>query len=104
MNPDGPPYAPRKPRDLHGKKGRIKGRMFETLKIARHLKSKGTPMEVLVGFTGRVSRIARIHQYGLRGRVERKAPEISYARRELLSPSKQDIEQLCKSLIDRLVL
>ena len=100
MNPDGSPYAPRKPRDLRGKKGRIKRRMFEKLKMARYLKAKGTPQQALIGFAGRVSRIARVHQYGLKDRAERGAPEVRYARREVLGLSSADIDAVRSVLMD----
>lgn len=103
VNPDGSPFEARKPRDLRGKKGRIKRRMFEKLKMARYLKAKGTPQQAVIGFAGRVSRIARVHQYGLKDRAERGAPEVRYARRELLGLSDQDLQQLRDSLLDELI-
>lgn len=103
VNPDGSPYAPRKPRDLRGRKGRIKRRMFEKLKMARYVRAKGTPREVVVGFTGRVSRIARVHQYGLKDRAERGAPEVQYARRELLGLDRKNMELLTESILNQLL-
>ncbi len=104
VNPDGSPFEARKPRDLRGKKGRIKRRMFERLKMARYLKAKGSPQQAVIGFAGRVSRIARVHQYGLKDRAERGASEVRYARRELLGLSDQDLQQLRDSLLDVLGL
>lgn len=85
-NPDGTAFAPRKPRQLRGKQGRIKARakMFTKLRTARYVKARGTAAEASVSFEGRISRIARVHQYGLRDRAERGAREVQYARRELL--------------------
>lgn len=103
VNPDGSPFEARKPRDLRGKKGRIKRRMFEKLKMARYLKAKGTPQQAVIGFAGRVSRIARVHQYGLKDRAERGAPEIRYARRELLGLTATDLKVLQDSILDMLV-
>lgn len=103
VNPDGSPFEARKPRDLRGKKGRIKRRMFEKLKMARYLKAKGSPQQALIGFAGRVSRIARVHQYGLKDRAERGGPEVRYARRELLGLSDQDLQKLRDTLLDSLV-
>ncbi|MBA1259875.1 phage virion morphogenesis protein [Pseudomonas oryzihabitans] len=103
VNPDGSPFEARKPRDLRGKKGRIKRRMFEKLKMARYLKAKGTPQQAVIGFAGRVSRIARVHQYGLKDRAERGAPEVRYTRREVLGLSDQDLQQLRDSLLDGLL-
>ena len=103
VNPDGSPFEARKPRDLRGKKGRIKRRMFEKLKMARYLKAKGTPQQAVIGFAGRVSRIARVHQYGLTDRAERGAPEVRYARRELLGLTATDLKVLQVSILDMLV-
>lgn len=102
VNPDGSPFEARKPRDLRGKKGRIKRRMFEKLKMARYLKAKGTPQQAMIGFAGRVSRIARVHQYGLKDRAEREAPQVRYARRELLGISEENLLCLRNLLMDNL--
>jgi len=93
-NPDGSAYAKRKPRKLRNKKGRIKAKMFTKLKMARYLKAQGSEQAVTVGFTGRIARIARVHQYGLKDRAERGAPDVRYARRELLSLSTAEKEEI----------
>ncbi len=98
VNPDGSPFEARKPRDLRGKRGRIKQRMFEKLKMARYLKARGTPQQAVIGFAGRVSRIARIHQYGLKDRAQNSAPEVRYAKRRLLGLTKDDISNLQSQL------
>ncbi|MGS0943714.1 phage virion morphogenesis protein (plasmid) [Pseudomonas luteola] len=103
-NPDGSAYEKRKPRDLRGKQGRIKKKMFQKLKMARYLKAQGSEQAVTVGFTGRVARIARVHQYGLKDRAGRGAPEVRYARRELLGLSEDDLEIIRGALLDHLVL
>ena len=103
-NPDGSAYEKRKPRDLRGKQGRIKRKMFMKLKMARYLKAQGSEQAVTVGFTGRIARIARVHQYGLKDRAERGAPDVRYARRELLGLSDQDLEIIRGALLDHLVL
>jgi len=58
-DPDGSPYAARRnPPSRRAKAGRIKrGAMFAKIRQAR-----ANPNEVAVGFTGRVSRIAMVHQ------------------------------------------
>ncbi|NWC10169.1 phage virion morphogenesis protein, partial [Pseudomonas agarici] len=67
QNADGTRYAPRKARDLRGKKGRIKRKikMFQKLRTASYLKARGDGNGISVGFTGRVARIARVHQFSL---------------------------------------
>nr|WP_027599952.1 phage virion morphogenesis protein [Pseudomonas sp. MOIL14HWK12:I2] len=94
VNPDGSPFEARKPRDLRDKKRRIKRRMFEKLKMGRYLKAKGSPQQAVIGFAGRVSRIARVHQYGLPDQAERNLPVIRYAKREILGLSRRDLFSL----------
>ncbi|WP_434155831.1 phage virion morphogenesis protein [Pseudomonas sp. JZ134] len=98
-NPDGSAFEKRKPRDLRGKQGRIKKKMFQKLKMARYLKAQGSEQAVTVGFTGRIARIARVHQYGLKDRAERGAPEVRYAKRELLGLSENDLEIIRDAII-----
>lgn len=103
VNPDGSPFEARKPRDLRGKKGRIKRRMFEKLKMARYLKAKGTPQQALIGFAGRVSRIARVHQYGLQDRAEPNSPLVNYAKRQLLGLTVEELKNLRDHIISELI-
>lgn len=49
-NPDGTPYAPRKPRKLRGKVGRIKRQMFTKLRQAAHLKLRSTPDAIAINY------------------------------------------------------
>jgi phage virion morphogenesis protein len=55
-----------------------------------------------VEFTGRVSPIARIHQYGLRDQPSPKAREIQYPKRELLGFSSEDREGMLVMLLEHL--
>lgn len=93
-NPDGSPYEVRKPRDLRGKQGRIKRqvRMFQKIPRASYLKAKGDGNSITVGFTGRVARIARVHQYGLKDRAEANAAQVRYPKREVLGFTQADLE------------
>ena len=101
-NPDGTAYAPRKPRKLRGKVGRIKRQMFSKLRQARHLKLRSTADAIAVSFMGRVARIARVHQYGLRDRPERGQAEVQYERRELLGFTDADLELIRDQLLQHL--
>ncbi|MBC3774723.1 phage virion morphogenesis protein [Pseudomonas sp. SWRI99] len=101
-NPDGSTFAPRKPKDLRGKKGRIKGTMFGKLKTARYLRTESTANGMSVGFVGRVSRIARVHQYGLKDRPERGQADVKYEKRQLLGFSGDELENIRNLLIDHL--
>ena len=100
-NPDGSPYSARKPRELRGKQGRVKrqAKMFQKLPKASYLKAKGDGQAITVGFTGRVARIARVHQYGLKDRAEANAPEVKYEQRKVLGLSKADLEMIQDELL-----
>lgn len=106
QNPDGTPFAPRKPQLRH-KIGRLKRQMFSKLRTARYLKAKGTPNEAIVSFTEQVSRIALVHHHGLRDKVNKKTGlEADYPARQLLGIPPDDealIAELCTAyLADRL--
>jgi len=101
-NPDGTPYATRKPRKLRGKVGRIKRQMFSKLRQAKHLKLRSSAAGITLGFAGRVSRIARVHQFGLRDRPARGQADVQYERRELLGFSEADIEMIRDHILDHL--
>ncbi|WP_426801584.1 phage virion morphogenesis protein [Xanthomonas campestris] len=82
--PDGTPYAPRK-QQLRQKSGRVKrAKMFAKLRQAKYFKVSASPNAVSVGFVGRVSRIARVHQEGLIEKVRKNGPTVRYTRRTLL--------------------
>jgi len=102
-NPDGTPYSPRKPRQqLRAKRGRIKSKMFTKLRQARHLKLQTTAASIAVGFLGRAGRIARVHQEGLRDRAAKGAPDVRYAKRELLGFTREDRDMIACRLLDHL--
>ncbi|MEL5668766.1 phage virion morphogenesis protein [Serratia ureilytica] len=82
--PDGTPYAARKRQPVRSKKGRVKREMFAKLRTHRYMKAKGTADEALVEFAGRVQRIARVHQEGLRDRPTRHSRDVQYEARPLL--------------------
>ncbi|MDE3738591.1 phage virion morphogenesis protein [Pseudomonas resinovorans] len=102
-NPDGSAYAPRKPRKLRSKTGRIRRKMFTKLRTARHLKLQSTADRIAIGFLGRTARLARIHQYGLRDRPGRRAAEVQYSQRELLGFSEAELEHIRDQLLAHLV-
>jgi len=106
QNPDGSKFAPRKKRDLRGKQGRIRRKveMFKKLRTATYMKALGDSNSVTVGFTGRIARIARVHQYGLKDRAERGAPEVRYEQREVLGFTEQDLDLIRDALITHLRL
>lgn len=103
-NPDGSKFAPRRQRNLRGKQRRVKRKlaMFKKLRTASYLKVHGDNNIVTAGFTGRVARIARVHQYGLRDRAERGAPDVRYEQRGVLGFTATDIELIRSSILSAL--
>lgn len=100
-SPDGTPYEPRK--ELRGRSGAIRRKaMFKKLGTAKYLKIKTTADEAALGFFGRVARIARVHHYGLRDRVEPGGPQHQYARRELIGITAKDADRIAESVLNRL--
>ena len=106
-NPDGTAYAPRKAKGLRGKKGALRrtakaGPMFKKLRTTAFMTADATADEASVGFRGAAAnRIARVHQLGLRDRVERNpnSPKAQYAARVLLGFSDADRQKITDSLL-----
>ena len=96
--PDGSPYQARKRQPLRAKKGRIKRAMFQKLRTNRYMKASGRENSAVVEFTGKVQRIARVHQYGLKDRPNEQTQDVQYAERPLLGFGQADI-QLVETLI-----
>ncbi|MBB6153704.1 phage virion morphogenesis protein [Pseudomonas sp. JAI115] len=105
-NPDGSKYAARKPRKLRGKQGRVRRKvgMFQKIRKVAYLKAKGDANAISVGFTGRIARIARVHQHGLKDRPQPGAPDTSYAKREVLGLSSADHDLIRDALLAHLSL
>ncbi|SDK78502.1 phage virion morphogenesis (putative tail completion) protein [Modicisalibacter muralis] len=102
QNPDGTPFEPRKPQH-RAQQGAIRRKaMFSKIRTAKYLKAKGNGDTAEVGFVGRVARIARVHQKGLRARVDRDGPMYDYPARRLVGFSAADRELIRDSLIDHL--
>lgn len=103
-NPDGSPYAPRRRgAPARQKVGRIKRMaMFAKLRQARHLRVRADAQQVSVGFSGRVARIARVHQDGLLDAVTRRGPRVRYERRRLLGFSADSAERIRGAVQDAL--
>ncbi|MDT3735561.1 MAG: phage virion morphogenesis protein [Denitratisoma sp.] len=92
LNPDGTPYAPRKPR-LRRKPGSLRRRtMFSKLRTARWMKAESSPDAAVVTFAAQVQAMAKVHQHGLRDRVNRRGgPEVDYPARQLLGLTDPEI-------------
>jgi len=90
QTPNGTPYASRKRQPIRSKKGRVKRAMFAKLRTHRYMKAKGSNDDAVVEFVGRVQRMARVHQDGLRDRPTRYSKDVRYEVRELLGFSEAD--------------
>ncbi|MDC4839535.1 phage virion morphogenesis protein [Acinetobacter baumannii] len=102
-NPDGSSYTPRRKR-LREQKGKIKRKMFTKLKNTSNLKVLSTADSIAIGFVGRVARIARVHQEGLKDRAEKGAPDVVYPKRELLGFTDQEIKLVEDSFLKHIKL
>lgn len=100
--PDGTAYAVRKRQPLRARKGRIKREMFAKLRTNRFMKASGNDSEAVVAFTGKVQRIARVHQFGLKDRPGRNREEVPYPERQLLGFSPDDTRLIENLIIDHL--
>ncbi|MEH1710243.1 phage virion morphogenesis protein [Acinetobacter pittii] len=98
QNPDGSAYTARRTR-LRDQKGKIKRKMFSRIKSNTHLKVLSNSGSIAVGFIGRVSRIAKVHQFGLRDRATRSALDTVYPKRELLGFTDKEINLVESSFI-----
>lgn len=98
QNPDGTPYAPRAKKNLRGKAGAIRRRMFSKMRTARYLRVQTTDTEAIVGYTGAIARLALVHQ---EGRTDRPAPgqkPVRYPRRKLLGFTQRERDAVLDTL------
>ncbi|MEE9683304.1 phage virion morphogenesis protein [Lelliottia amnigena] len=101
--PDGTPYQARKRQPLRAKSGRIKRAMFQKLRTARYMKASGRNDAAVVEFTGKVQRIARVHQLGLKDRPNPHSRDVQYSERQLLGFSLDDKEIIKNAILEHLV-
>ncbi|CAM8357020.1 phage virion morphogenesis protein [Enterobacter kobei] len=100
--PDGTPYTPRKRQPVRGKKNRVKQEMFAKLRTNRYMKVSGDDSAAAVEFTGKVQRIVRVHQSGLKDKPTRNSAAVLYPTRELLGFSDTDQQLVERIIIDHL--
>lgn len=96
--PDGTSFEPRRPQAFRKKTGKIRRKMFTKLRTTKYLRISANSNCATVKFINSVSRIAHIHHYGLRARVNKKDDWcIKYPSRKLLGFNQHDyntIEQI----------
>lgn len=100
--PDGSPFAPRKRQPVRAKKGRIKREMFAKLRTNRYMKATGNDSAAVVEFTGKVQRIARVHQFGLQDKASLYGRVIEYPTRQLVGFSIDDVDFVETLIINNL--
>lgn len=104
LDAEGARFAPRKPR-LRDRRGAIRRRaaMFTKLRTAKWLRTVGTADAAEVGFSGRVARIARVHQEGLRDRPASSTNEVRYPRRAMLGFTSEDRSVIRERFLQSLI-
>lgn len=80
------------------KKGRIRRGMFAKMKTAKYLKAQASADAAEVAYVPAMHKLARVHHYGLRDRVNRRGTMVKYAERSLLGVNKE-VETLVKNLL-----
>ena len=113
VNPDGTPYADRRPDTYRPsfRKGeasrrrfmrqRLRRKFFPKLRNASHMRAEWSAEEASVGFANpTVARIASVHQFGLRDRVYRKGGlTADYPERKLLGLTADDSEAILDQVL-----
>lgn len=103
QNPDGTPYEARRPRhQLKAKAGAIRRDMFARMRRPANLRMSSSSEEAAVFINTRAAATARVHQYGLRDKVDwrqAKSPTVRYARRELLGFADDDVDAIAETLL-----
>ena len=103
QDPDGTPFAPRKaqPTTARRRAGAIRDRaMFRKLRQAKYLRQGATANEAWVGFSGRVSRIARFHQEGLEDAPAPGRRLVRYPRRLLLGVTEEERQAMLDAIFE----
>ena len=100
-NPDGTAYEPRKPQLRH-KRGRIRRSMFARLRMARYMRIETDANTAAITFAGSALRIATVHQFGLRDRVNKNGLTAKYAARQLLGFDDSDIGRVTEQVLAHL--
>lgn len=101
--PDGSPFAPRRaPKNLRGKKGQVRRKMFARLRTTKHMRIEVTDTDAVVGYTGRAARIAIEHHEGRSVRPAPGQPAVRYPRRRLIGFTQKSRDQVLDTLAQHL--
>lgn len=100
--PDGTPYAARKRQPVKAKKGRVKREMFAKLRTSRFMKATAGNDAAVVEFTGKLQRMANVHQYGLKDKPGRNSSPVQYDARPLIGFNDEDRQTVEEIIIAKL--
>lgn len=99
--PDGTAMTQRKPQPrLRDRRGGTRRKMFAKLASPRWLKQQATANEASVEFKGSANRLATIHHFGLRDKINGK--EVQYPERQLFGITDADIDRVEDALLKHL--
>ncbi len=77
--------------------------MFVKLRTNRYMKAIGRDDAALVEFTGKIQRMAKVHQYGLKDRPNVHAQEVQYDERQLLGLNQNDFKKISLLIMCNLI-
>lgn len=97
--PDGTAWEPRRA-TARTKPGRIRRKMFAKLKTTKYLKAQASADQAEIAFAPAVQKLARVHHYGLRDRVNRRGTMVKYAERQLIGLN-QEAEMTVQEILVR---
>lgn len=97
--PDGTPYAARKRQPVKAKKGRVKREMFAKLRTSRFMKATAGNDAAVVEFTGKVQRMANVHQYGLKDKPGGNSKPVQYDARPLIGFNDRDRQTISEIIL-----
>ncbi|WP_312081545.1 phage virion morphogenesis protein [Pantoea septica] len=96
--PDGTAWEPRRA-TARTKPGRIRRKMFAKLKTTKYLKAQASADQAEIAFAPAVQKLARVHHYGLRDRVNRRGTMVKYAERPLLGANDDTVTSVRETLL-----
>lgn len=103
QDPDGQKWEPRKRQSLRGKRGQIRKKaMFTKLRTAKYLKIRTSPDSAGLAFAGPAGRIAAIHHYGLRSKVDKDGPIYDYPARRLIGFGRSDLDRIADRVLSHI--
>jgi len=101
--PDGTAWEPRRV-TARTKPGRIRRKMFAKLKTTKYLKVRENANQAEISFAPSVQKIAQIHHYGLKERLNSHKFLVKYPERQLIGFNIESKRILLENLFNRIKL